>query len=178
MTPKYDFLAIDSGRGVELPRHRIYAVAYEPAWQGLRQELSWTEVEDVRKALAVLNVYIKKPVDPVTEVFRVWRVRNLLAALPIGQVGRFYSYMIPPPTEKAIIKMRKEMNEILNGAWLKLVWDWNYSRSRTRRLYVEDPGAFGNMVYDIKVRLSRRAKKTELHYYMTIISEVIDGKYT
>jgi len=164
----------------ELPKHRIYAVSYEPFWQKMRSGLVFNTVDGVRKAIAELNHYVAVSPDGYTKQCRAWRAFSCVNAVPIGQPTPNGLMSIPRDAEDDIVTYRNTMRQLVEEVGRPAMWDWDVTR-KSLALMAKNPllvawlaKHYKQMGYS-RGNAYRRQAKPELCYYLKLVSEVIDG---
>jgi hypothetical protein len=180
MMPKIPprFKVIDSGRDLELPEHRMFSVVYEPVWQKLRASGSFKSVDDAHRTIANINRYlIGKPED---KQYRVWRAYSYMNSVPIGQPAPSGLLRVPKDAEDIIIGFRTQMATLIKEVGRPVMWDWNFTRGTLASL-VSKPVEidwlkkhFRNLTA-ARANKARKQAKIELHYYLDLVMEAIDG---
>lgn len=166
------FQVTDSEEGIELPSHRIFAVAYEPYWQKVRVRLKFTPFETCRSSIVRLEAYTH--FDEDTIAYRLWRVANLMAAIPIGQATKGGWQKIEIPSQRVIIAYRKEVRKRLHEVGMPTTWDWErvWDACWEMRKSKKD-SEFLNWLH-AKLRWQRATRSTskpELKYFLHIVKE-------
>lgn len=168
----YDSLTVQ-----EFPDHRRYAIAYEPIWQSIRHNLRWAEYESARESLAKCDVYVSFAKSTERVRRRVWRVFNLLCAIPHGQTTDVGARMIERNSSTILIPAMAQYRERLNDIGYPTEWDWNWSRINAQKMkqvasdQLEE--VYRTLLHTRGAKARRWQGKPEFWYYMSILEEVI-----
>lgn len=164
-----EFHAYDSEYAEEYPGHRRYAVAYEPFWQWIRFNLQWATYDHVGDSCAICDAYVAATSDAEELKNRVWRVYNLLCAIPHGQstkigiriVERSVTTVLAPYTIRYHTKMiEKGYPEI---------WDWTNVRNAAEVMQQTQPRMLEKTTkHLLQARSGRPEPKPELRHYLRI----------
>lgn len=173
----------DSATGQEFPKHRRYAIAYEPFWQSIRHQLRWKEYEVARQSLAKCDGYVElaklaATTRPQAVNQRVWRVFNLLCAIPHGQSTKIGVRIVERSATAILIPALDRYRELLKDVGYPTVWDWNWTRMNAQLMQRAVP----DTLVEIHEALSKNRGskyrswhgKPEFWYYMDIMEEVMD----
>jgi len=177
------FRVHDSFTGEEFPYHRIYSVTYEPIWQGIRRVTTRTfnSFEGFAASSARLDAYIfaADRNDPTERALRLYRVKNLLCAIPLGQASKEGIHFFPKQLEQAITKYREVITEAYGKLPRPTVWDWHWSRQNLIKIWqgsAVDALQLQRVATSLKNDRARRPEpKPELRYYLKMIQEIADG---
>lgn len=162
----------DSFKGIELPEHRVFAVTYEPMWQGVRAGMSFLDVDEARNAMALMEAYLGRATTDEEIRCRVYRVLNLLNALPVGQTNANGLSIIPWGVEQIMLPYRKQVGDRARAVGKPTEWDWHTSRKQLQVIAKQHPEEFYLAQQRLRKRALRRDPKTELRYYLSLFSEV------
>ena len=170
---------IDSAVDKEFPNHRIFAVSYDPHWQIIRTAGSFRTVESARKTIAEVRRYIVGSKDAYDRQCRAWRAANYMNAVPIGQVSPLGIQKIPPDAVDFIVDFRNEMKRLREEVKRPSTWDWNYTRQALVSMcsnpkQVEWLTWHYSKLLGSRANSFRRQEKPELHYYLKLVSEVLE----
>lgn len=174
---KSSFRVFDSSTGEVYPSHRIWAVAYEPIWQGVRLSCSFVDLDAIKSSCATLEAYMGGGVGTLDAQYRVFRAYNLMNALPIGQ----YNLKIPipriEPNEEAVItKFRDSLADRLMAIGKPIDWDWHTSRSALQRIKQSDAKFLDDLHRTLRYkRAGRPGAKPELRHFLNLLEEVRNG---
>lgn len=172
-----NFTAIDSHRNVDVSHHRIASVSYEPNWQLLRTGLSFKERESALGSAAELRAYIALATTEQETQYRVWRVYNLLCAVPIGQPShKTPLMMITLPAEHVLTPFKEHYRQELNRVGKPTTWDWHSTRLALQKM--DDEWLFKHYKLLLRQRAikARQRGKWELEYYLTLVEQQLDGE--
>lgn len=169
---------IDSDRDMDFPEHRMYAVAYTPAWQKIRTTGSFTSVENARRTIAQLERYITMS-SGEEKKYRVWRVSNYMNSVPIGQPSPNGLFRVPKNAEDDIVAYRVKAVELLKEVTKPVSWDWHYTRVElasmlSNPIEVDWLRRHSQILRVSRANKSRNQPKPELHYYLSLIQEVVN----
>jgi len=167
----------DSALGEEYPKHRLYAVAYEPIWQSLRTSLSWVQNDQAALAYARCMAYVNLGKGPEV-ANRTWRVFNLLCAIPHGQVTKKEIHMVEPGASKFLLRAQDEFRERLQHTGYPVEWDWHVTRVAAIQMFSNDPQSLVRIVKPlVRNRAMRADAKPELRHYLTMMEEIMGDMY-
>jgi hypothetical protein len=164
----------DSGKQIELPEHRIFAVTYEPLWQMVRANCGFRNVDEAHSSLAKLEAYIGQAEGQEQSALRLYRAGNLLNALPIGQTAKSGIHLISLTVEDLVLPYRSDIAKRVVLIGRPSEWDWHTSRKQLRNLWKSEPKNLEAAYADLRKRAVRRDPKLELRYYMSMMEEVAD----
>lgn len=167
-TKKPPFRAFDSDLGVEYPEHRRFSVAYEPIWQSIRVQLRWVELDQAGASLARCEAYIiSGPADDMSR--RIWRVYNLLCAIPHGQSTNIGIRFITRPATAMLTEQMELYRQRLYDIGYPTTWDWAEARKNAIAMQERAPEMFKETVdHLLRYRSSRADAKPELRHYLRI----------
>lgn len=167
--PKYWKVdAIDSLHDVQLP-HGIHAVTYEPHWQGIRLSVSLKSMDSLRRTLGICKAYTTASVTDNEYKCRLFRVKNLLAAVKV------YDIRCSVEKAEAIQDTIAEYGLMVAETDKHVIWDWHEARKQIPTMYNKARGLFDMMYAEFTLRATR-GKKKELRYFLAILNEVINGE--
>jgi len=168
----------DSLTGMQYPRHRIYAVAYEPAWQGIRLASKFRTNDEIATSCATLAAYIQEAQTPADKQYRVYRAWNLMNAIPIGLYSTKTGIAkIPRDRETLIVSYRTVLHDLIRVVGLPTEWDWHWSRLGLMNILKADPEFIPHMIKMLVYkRATRLSAKPELHHFLDMAKEVLDGQ--
>ena len=178
MPKKLKFQASDSFTGQKLDHH-MWCVSYEPAWQALRLDLSFKALVETQRSITLLQAYINTSSRP-NFTKRIFRARNLINALPVGQANRIGIRHFDPTEVRQIVLYRNHIIDLYNQEALVnpiLFWDWHDVRKALAAFVVSDVGTVITIYKKLYIRRGyrmRRAKKPELRYFLKLILEALD----
>lgn len=161
----------DSFTGIEFPEHRIYATTYEPFWQVVRIRCKFTDDDTIRKSFATLEAYTSLAATENDLRLRLYRVYNMLNAIPIGQVSVHGISHISRGEASLIIPARATFGERLKLLGNPIEWDWHESRKALALIWTGEPKAVESTLKSLTNR-ARREGKPELRYYIKLIEEI------
>jgi hypothetical protein len=168
------FRAYDSFTGDEFPDHKVWCVSYLPSWQRVRMECKFSDMQLLRDALAKLTVYTTMTKDEDDLRYRLFRVHNLLNAIPIGQPSPMGIQRIPRNEASLIIEYRTVTTQRYRALGPVTTWDWHTSRLELISLWRDDAGEqfLIDMFNRLRWQRSRRmTPKPALHYFLNMIEE-------
>lgn len=177
MAPPSKFVAVDSAYSFDKLPHTMWCVSYEPIWQSLRLALSFKSLDETRESIARLEAYMGAAKEDKTQ--RLFRVRNLMCAVPIGQTNKIgIRHFGPEQTEQVAVyrdhisdsyKLMREVDPIL-------LWDWHVVRLTTKIMVKRDIASplaiFKNLTTERTYR-QKYTKKPALTYFLTILKECL-----
>ena len=169
----------DSLYDQEFPEHRRYAIAYEPIWQSIRHKLHWADYDDARMSLARVDGYVAAADEDEQLRRRVWRVFNLLCAIPHGQSTQIGIRIIERNATTILVPALDRYRERLTAVGYPTVWDWNWSRTNAQKMWQAAP----DDLIEVHKKLHRERgskyrrwhSKPEFWYYLDIIEEVMNN---
>jgi len=171
------FRVIDSHLNIQYNRHTVWSVSYEPTWQALRLSLSFKDHEKIRYSFIRLRAYLNTPIDTYTE--RLFRIRNLVCALPVGQTSQMgISYFDNREIDQIVL-----YRDSISDLYLAVIqvepltfWDWHNVRLRLHSLWKTDPATsiliYRNLTGERSFRMNR-APKRELRHFILLLKESI-----
>lgn len=165
---KHGTLVCDSRKGTpEIPEHRVHAVSYLPSWQLIKMNFSWATEMQVRASTNRCNEYINTG-SPIDKPHRIFRVSNLVNAIPIRQHMTLEAAQL-------LNQYKKDIREIVKPV---VAWDWIVTWEETEALAQSYPEKLVGLFRALRSRRGRRKEmKEEFHYFLYIIREVAD-KYS
>lgn len=166
------FRVYDSLLLQDYPDQGMYAAAYEPLWQSIRLQCrdQWGSIATARACCARLSVYMDKVANerPV----RMWRVYNLLNAIPINKVDAHGIHNIDMETTDYIIAFRKTVRDRYLQLTPPSEWDWAVSRHGLQVLAKSNPDWIKLIIENLKQRPIRNRVKPELEHFLDLCYEV------
>ena len=170
----------DSDRDLELHEHRRFAISYEPMWQSIRHSLSWGAYEGARMSLAKVDAYVDAASAKQYEQIqrRVWRVYNLMCAIPHGQSTKIGIRMIERNATAILLPALDRYRNILKDTGYPTEWDWAWARRNATKLWQADPddliACYKKLMYMRGNKARRWHSKPEFWYYMALLEEVMN----
>lgn len=164
-----EFRAFDSELEEVYPEHRRFSVAYEPEWQWIRLNLRWANYDDARDSAAICDVYVTRSETNLDRRYRMWRVYNLLCAIPHGQSTQIGIRII----ERSVTDILTPYMEAYRLKVLEVgypeVWDWAAVRHSTHEMFNTSPDMLNRTTQHLLANRSRRSHaKPELRHYLRI----------
>lgn len=157
-----------SNKDADVSAHRMYAVSYFTSWQIVRISLNFSE-EAIRPTMARLRVYYKQASTTEEAQYRLFRIRNLLNAIPFGQTTLAGIRVFNDSRKEVILAEREYYTQQKSVIGYPVFWDWSWTREDLKTLTPESIFAvYENIIY----RLSRREPKLELEYYITLLENI------
>jgi len=163
----------DSHTGEEFPGHNLYAVAYEPLWQTIRHGMRWSALDNVRSNIVTLEAYVGRSPDAQETACRLFRMKILLAAVPVGKADKHGFHVIERAAQPFIIAYQEQLATRYDMAEEILEWDWHKARVQAHHQWQHNGRLLFTIYRYLKVTRGRRAKpKSALRYYLSILEEV------
>ena len=176
-TPKV--IVYDSDFHETYIKHRRYAVSYEPMWQMIRRGLHWTAYQDALGSLAMCDAYVGRSVPSVREQLqrRVWRVYNLLCAIPHGQASPKGIRIVERSATEILVPALDRYRDRVNEVGYPTFWDWAITRANARSLWGKTPDELEANYKTLKQYRGSKSRswssKPELWHYLSILEEVM-----
>jgi hypothetical protein len=169
------FRVWDSDTEEEYPEHDIAAVSYTPSWQLLRARCSFKSLETARVAVALLLMYTDRSPDEEERQWRVWRVANLLRAVPRGNPTAIGIHCVDPAVGHFLPTQTDRMLKLTAKVGKPTYWDWAITRRDAIATWQKVPTQFRDNCTRLRVyRVRGPNPKRELRHYMSICEEVMD----
>lgn len=158
----------DSVLGEEYPEHKRFVVSYEPFWQWIRFNLHWADYEHARDATAVCDAYVQA--SPQKDLRnRVWRVYNLLCAIPHGQSTELGIRFIERPVTAILTPYMEKYRLRLLEVGFPDEWDWAVTRAQAVIMQETSPEWLEKTTkHLLTYRSARPHAKPELRHYLRI----------
>ena len=180
-TQLMSFLVEDSDKQKTLYEHRIFAVSYEPLWQGVRLKCNFKSLEGCRASLVILESYVSRvPRDNPEELsWRLWRVKNLLSAIRWNQLNFIGARTVSRDTYSMAREFQSRIQERLNTVGQPTKWDWSITRRNCTALWNTEEGSqlLIHLYKDFTWNKLHKGAKPELRYFLSIIEETNPNVY-
>lgn len=163
------FHAYDSELAEEYPEHRRFTVAYEPYWQWVRINLRWATYENARISAARCDAYVATAAADAELKNRVWRVYNLLCAIPHGQSTNLGIRMIERSVTKILTPYMETYRLRLLDLGYPTEWDWADTRHQAQSMAKTNHDWLERTTEHLLANRSKRPHaKPELRHYLRI----------